>query len=243
VALIDDADYELVSRYRWHAWEVQRPGGRVDGPYAAAATRQGGRKTSVLMHKLITGHPITDHANGDGLDNRRANLRLATTVQNGYNRRSQTGHSSQYKGVTWHKQRRKWQACIKVDGKNRYLGIFSSEEEAAAAYVAVALEAQGAYAYAARPELCQRDELEAARQVDPDAPMPLRRNNTSGVRGVVYQPSISAPKPWRAQIMVNRKCTYLGLFEAKEAAIAARLEAEADVAAGRPVRRKLREVS
>ncbi len=102
------------------------------------------------MHKLITGLPATDHRNGDGLDNQRSNLRPANAAQNNHNQRPQVGHSSRFKGVTWHKKVRKWQAAIKVCGKTHYLGCYVSEEEAAAAYAAAALAFQGEYAYAAR---------------------------------------------------------------------------------------------
>ena len=152
VALVDDEDYELVMQYRWHVWEkVGRENKRDDGPYAQAPIRlQDGRKSTIRMHKLITGWPATDHANGDGLDNRRANLRPATKTQNLHNARSRSGTSSRFKGVSWHKVVRKWQANIKVDGKRCYLGVFASEEDAAAAYTAAALETQGEYAYARR---------------------------------------------------------------------------------------------
>lgn len=150
VALIDDDDYEPVMPYRWRIWERQRPGCRIDGPYAVAYCRRDGRPSLLFMHALLTGWPLTDHRNGDGLDNQRSNLRPATPAQNNHNQRPRINHSSRYKGVTWHKQCHKWQAAIKVSGKNHYLGIFVSEEDAAAAYTAAALKMQGEYAYIAR---------------------------------------------------------------------------------------------
>ena len=149
VALVDDKDYDRVMRHRWYAWEKTR-GGRVDGPYATATIRINGRGKQVLMHKLLTGWPMTDHRNGNGLDNRRRNLRPATTAQNNHNQKPRTGHSSRFKGVTWHKRASKWQAAIKVNGKNHYLGVYASEEDAAAAYAAASLKAYGDYAYEAR---------------------------------------------------------------------------------------------
>lgn len=95
VALVDDDDYELVSAFHWMVYERGN-----DGPYAMAHARrdsQGsyypsapvgtnarlpGRRTTVGMHKLITGWPRTDHRNHDGLDNQRANLRPASTSEN-----------------------------------------------------------------------------------------------------------------------------------------------------------------
>jgi len=152
VALVDDADYELVMRYRWHAWEKRgRENKRDDGPYAQASIRlEDDRKSTIRMHKLLAGWPQTDHRNGNGLDNQRSNLRPATKAQNNHNQKPRTGHSSRFKGVAWHMDTGKWQASIKVNGRQRYLGVFASEEEAAAVYTAAALQVQGEYAYAAR---------------------------------------------------------------------------------------------
>ena len=144
VALIDDEDYELVSRHKWYTLAYET------WIYACATSPGSGGSGKLRMHKLITGYPLTDHINGDGLDNRRSNLRPATVAQNNHNARGWSDSSSRFKGVTWHQRDRKWQAAIKVNGTSRYLGYFISEEDAAAAYAAAALEIQGEYAYAAR---------------------------------------------------------------------------------------------
>lgn len=147
VALVDDEDYDLVMQYRWRVWEKDHEGARTNGPYAQANTYRDGRKGHVFMHKLVTSWPRVDHKNHNGLDNRRSNLRPATTAQNNHNQRPQIGTSSRYKGVTWHKANRKWQATIKLAGRSRYLGCYSTEEDAALAYNAAALEAYGEHAY------------------------------------------------------------------------------------------------
>jgi hypothetical protein len=150
VALVDDEDYELVSQYTWHVLERRGGPGRNDGPYAQTKTRINGREVGVFMHKLLTGYPMTDHRNGDGLDNQRHNLRPATTAQNNHNQSPAPGRSSPYKGVHWHKGCRKWQAAIRINGKKRHLGLFASEEDAARTYAEAALAVQGEYAFAAR---------------------------------------------------------------------------------------------
>jgi hypothetical protein len=147
VALIDDGDYDLVRSRRWTVIERPQPNGRMDGPYAITHFSRDGRRTGVYMHALITGWPKTDHRNGDGLDNQRYNLRPATTAQNNHNQRPRIGTSSRFKGVTWHKKVAKWQATIKLNQRCVYLGVYTSEEEAALAYNAAALEAYGEYAY------------------------------------------------------------------------------------------------
>lgn len=144
VALVDDADYRLVMAYRWYVFEDPRAG----GPYAQANTRRSdGVRTTIKMHKLITGRPQTDHKDHDGLNNQRWNLRDCNQHGNQANERKGAGCSSRFKGVTWNKQARKWQAQIKVHGRNRYLGLHVIEEDAARAYDTAAREAFGEFAW------------------------------------------------------------------------------------------------
>lgn len=138
VAIIDNEDAALISQYKWQADRD----GRTWYARRTISLPGGGRKTQ-KMHQLITGHPRTDHRNGDGLDNRRANLRRATKAQNNRNRRKTIGYSK-YKGVGWHENR--WCAQIKVNGKKIHLGRFISEEDAARAYDAAARREFGEFA-------------------------------------------------------------------------------------------------
>lgn len=89
---------------------------------------------------------LIDHINGDKTDNRISNLRLVTRQQNIHNKPGRGG-ASQYKGVQWNKTARKWYATIRHEGKTRHLGMFDSEEEAAARYIKEAEVLQGEYAY------------------------------------------------------------------------------------------------
>ena len=175
VALVDDEDYDLVMQYRWHVHEQRNTEGvTTSGPYAVTtipippgdmqAKRWPCGKVAqrrVLMHQLIAGYKGPDHSNGNGLDNRRANLRPATVTQNSANQRPRRGTSSRYKGVRWCKKSRKWRAGIKVNGRERHLGLFTSEEDAARAYNEAALGAWGEYAYLNQtqgPAAATRDE-------------------------------------------------------------------------------------
>lgn len=87
------------------------------------------------MHAVIAGTPKgmdTDHINGNGLDNRRCNLRIVTARQNQQNQNIQK--SSKYPGVHWQKDARKWRAQIRVNGKQQYLGYYDDEETAGIVY-------------------------------------------------------------------------------------------------------------
>ena len=146
VALVSDRDYRLVSQYRWRVTERKFEGRRPDGPYAVTTITKDGRRTLLQMHSLITGYPLTDHKNHNGLDNRRSNLRPATNSQNQQNRQPNLRSTSQYKGVHWSTRERRWRATIKHEGTARTLGNFIAEEQAALAYDAAARSLFGEYA-------------------------------------------------------------------------------------------------
>lgn len=138
-ALVDDADFPSLTEHRWHAF----PAGKTW--YAASSC---GRKR-VYLHRMILGAEPgmeVDHINGDGLDNRRTNLRLCSHRDNLRNQRKQNGTTSRFKGVTWNQHSRRWYAQSKVNGKRIYIGCFKSEEDAARAYDALARSMFGPYA-------------------------------------------------------------------------------------------------
>lgn len=120
-----------------------------DGRYACRTVRENDKRTKIYLHKLINQTPTgkdTDHINGDKLDNRRENLRSATRGQNCVNQGKYKNKTSRYKGVCWHKQRRKWKAEIKRGGVKKHLGLFVSEKDAARAYDKAVQEYFGNYA-------------------------------------------------------------------------------------------------
>ena len=143
-AIVDAEDYEKLAGYKWYAEKKGRT-------FYAERTDRGVRKNrNIPMHREILGAPkgkIVDHINHNGLDNRRANLRLVTIEQNTWNTRKKSGHcSSQYKGVSWQKSSGRWKSIIVYKGKWIFIGYFDDEELAAKAYDAKARELFGEYA-------------------------------------------------------------------------------------------------
>lgn len=138
-AIADDADAEALSAYNWY-----RHDNGHGGVYARGYLRgepKGSRKY-VYMHAVVFG-ARADHVNLDGLDNRRENLRAADRSQQGANQSPRAG-TSRFKGI--YRSPSAWIAKICVNGAQRHLGSFASEEDAARAYDAAAREAWGTYA-------------------------------------------------------------------------------------------------
>lgn len=137
-AMIDLSDVPLVSDVRWTA-QIGKWG------HAYAATSQNGR--AILMHRLLLkaakGVQV-DHADGDGLNNRRSNIRLATSSQNMANRVADRRNKLGIKGVRLEYGR--YRACISPNGKTIRLGAYDTPAEAAAAYNGAAIILWGEFA-------------------------------------------------------------------------------------------------
>ena len=141
--IIDAEDEHLLARYTWRAL-VDR-GGKV---YFRRKSRAGGKSRSFFLHRTIVNASkgvIVDHHDGDTLNCRRSNLRLGDSILNARNaikiRNRQT--TSRFKGVHYRKRERKWKAVIRYDGKQRELGYFSNEVEAAFSYDIASMKYHG----------------------------------------------------------------------------------------------------
>jgi len=144
-AKVDVSDYEKLRRYRWRV----RKGRNTWYAERSIKKEATGKYSRVLMHRDLVrvgeGYVI-DHKNGDGLDNRRVNLRIATVSENAANSRLRRNNTSGYKGVWWDKGKRKYRAGLWAGEKRYHLGYYDSKEDAARAYDAAAKKHFGEYA-------------------------------------------------------------------------------------------------
>lgn len=140
-AIVDDSDYEAVAALRW---------GFTDG-YAVHYVKKNGKVRPMLMHRFLLNPPAgmqVDHINGNRLDNRRENLRLATTKQNCMNKAKRSDSRNRYRGCVYHPtyKSRPWQAKMRIEGKSTSLGYYATEEEAALAFNNAAKKHHGEFA-------------------------------------------------------------------------------------------------
>ena len=188
-ATVDDADYDWLARNKWSY-----------DPKGYAMRRSA--NVTIYMHRVVlnaSGPVVVDHVNGDGLDNRRENLRIVTAAQNNYNRHPEKrSKTSRYKGVSLNRKSNRWQAHIKKGDERRYLGLYDSEQDAARAYNAAARYYFGEHAFV---------------NDVPDDNWTLHNlsvgSKTSSFRGVHYS---TEAKKWKAQVQVNKTKIFLGYF-------------------------------
>lgn len=146
IARVSPQDYEWLAELRWSAlWNKY-----TKNYYAVhlvwipeAQTTQ-----TFYMQRMILGlergdKRQADHIDRNTLNNTRENLRIATQQQNAMNAKLRTDNTSGFKGVFYDKRRGRWFAAIRIDGRNKHLGRFSSPKEASERYNEVALSLYG----------------------------------------------------------------------------------------------------
>lgn len=141
-AEISAEDYDRVSKYKWY---VTFSGNRKK---RYAIGRISGRRM-ITMHRYILNVESSlqvDHIDGNGLNNTRENLRLATGTENQANGQKRPDTTSKFKGVSWDKRNKQWRADICKHYKRQHLGYFTNEVDAARAYDTKALELFGEFA-------------------------------------------------------------------------------------------------
>lgn len=143
VAIVDDDDYEWLNQWKWYV---------NDTGYAQRNVKNSlGRKTILKMHRLILGLEYgnrleADHINRNKLDNTRKNLRVATRTENSFNKIAHADSLTGIKGIYWNKEKSKWQAQIRINGKQTNLGRFCTKEIAHQVYCEAALKYHGEFA-------------------------------------------------------------------------------------------------
>jgi hypothetical protein len=138
-AIVCDCHYDLVKDFKWH-FSVGKNAG-----YAERTKNLGaGKFKTFKMHRVVNNTVRgleTDHKNGNKLDNRCSNLRSATKSQNQFNKKLLPTNTSGVKGVSWHKECKKWRADISINGKLLYLGLFENKKDA------ITVRQEAAYKY------------------------------------------------------------------------------------------------
>lgn len=150
IALVDEIDYPSIAKHKWFA--KYSP---LMGTFYAARNRKGeyGSQETVLMHREILGLEKGDPREGEHiqqsqtLDNRRSNIRIATSSENQGNQRRHTRVKSGFKGVHWYAQQQKWGALVTRNRQRIFLGLSSTKELAARSYDVAALILFGEFAH------------------------------------------------------------------------------------------------
>lgn len=150
-AVVDDADFEWLSQWKWCVSMMGRPGRKK--PYAVRGAWEDGRTRIILMHRVISGAgegEKSDHRDRDGLNNVRSNLRVCSQAQNTLNRPgNQTGRkTSKYKGVYWSKGINRWVARF----QEKHVACCKDEIDAAKAYDSAAKNVSADFAWLNFPE-------------------------------------------------------------------------------------------
>jgi hypothetical protein len=144
-ALVDDEDFLKIAMCCWHAKE-----GSCGTIYAARTIYINKKRKSQYMHRFILNampNQAVDHRDCDGLNNQKFNIRTCTVSENRRNQRKRIKTtSSEFKGVYWYKNNRRWGAHIGINGVKKHIGMFSDEISAAKAYDIKAKELFGEFA-------------------------------------------------------------------------------------------------
>lgn len=145
VALVDDEDFERLNKFKWNA-QFSRD---TNSYYAIRSSPrdENGKHHTIRVHReIMNAQPgeEVDHINHDTLDQMKANLRICTGSQNLANTRVKSNNTSGYKGVSWFKNgKKKWGAHIRINGRQKHLGVYVTAKEAALAYDRAAIEHYG----------------------------------------------------------------------------------------------------
>lgn len=207
-ALVDDEDYEALKNIRWTT--QYKPCGNA---YATCSVS--GTTTTLRMHRVIMDAPKgieVDHRDGNGLNNQRANLRLATDAQNSMNKKKAKNMTSKYKGVFWAGGTNPWRACIRFEGKLTNLGRWNDEKTAGAIYNFKCRELFGEFALP-NEGISPEEEMEAVELFR------KRKRSAAFSRFLGVSRSCGgSTHPWKVQFYINGKQFTKSSFPTEEMA-------------------------
>jgi hypothetical protein len=238
-AIVDADDYDRLSKYKWQL----HSNGRTHYAFRYSSTSGGKKRQRLWMHNQIIDIPegsVCDHINHNGLNNRKPNLRSATSSQNSCNRRNSRQTTSRYRGVSRAETSNKWVAQINANGRRIHLGVFDDEVDAAKVYDAAAKKYHGEFAvlnfpdrtpswilvwlcwyFAKMGEKCvqsfnsRRKLLKSARNCAKTAPGTGREIAVSICRVFqeVYQNSVRVTETWAQLIETAPGCTIMNTVQ------------------------------
>jgi len=186
LAIIDHDDYERISKYSWFAKR-----GRYTS-YAGRRDHRGGR--IFFLHREVikfnSSDPVIDHRNGNGLDNRKLNLRKAEDGINNFNSKIRCDNVSGYRGVSWKARVQKWCAQISINKRIIHCGYYSNIIDAAIAYDKAAIINRGEDARLNFPE--RKDGYDLQKHIQGEAGSYYRTH-----RGKSVLASSLAAQTWR----------------------------------------------
>lgn len=214
-AIVDDEDYERVSKHSWYV------GINNNKRFEVYRCIEQGKPTHERLSRFIFNLESSDNRivafkNKNNLDHRKENLIICTKKENAHMRRGDMNSSSKYKGVYWETRRSKWRILIQVAGKKIHLGYSDSEDEAAKIYNRASLEYFGKYSY--QNIIGANNNTENIDKKSKQKNVPQKQNfnrrsasYSSSYMGVSWH---KRDKKWRASI----KGKYIGSFKTEEAA-------------------------
>lgn len=201
-ALVDDEDYENVNQYKWSATVNRKTNLTVSSNV---------NKKTVKLSRFLTNAKKGDFIifnDGNRLNFQKYNLAISNKLGTIMNRRGNVKSSSKYKGVSWEKDRKKWKAAIKVEGKTKNLGRYDSEDKAAIAYNNAALKYLGEKVF-----LNVIGKENRAVGLNIEKTFQYRKDNKFGFKGLFKKRN-----KYGCQIWHSGKQIYIGSFDDKESA-------------------------
>lgn len=189
VGYIDKEDYELVRKHNWGV--ATDPVNDVSYAYTNIVVDEDNyiRKTiqahTFIMERLVDNINIIDHINGNGLDNRKSNLRARTQSENNMNKRVQRNNTTGFAGISWHKKQRMWNTHISVRGERIFLGSYYYMRNALRARISAEEEYFGEHSFYSR-DCKYRDKVDSILNL-PEKTEPVilpHRVSNTGIRGI-----------------------------------------------------------